>query len=88
MMGDFNAEPGSPEYRTMIAATPGAKGPVRYRHGFTDAWAATNGEAGGETVIGETTNYRADEVRIDYCFVANALSRRWSVKATAAPASI
>ena len=76
MMGDFNAVPGSPEHRTMIAATPGAKGPVRFRHGFTDAWAAVHGEAGDETIIRESTNYRGDEVRVDYIFVANALAER------------
>ncbi len=78
LMGDFNAMPGSAEYQTMIAMTPGNKGPVRYRHGFTDAWVAANGTAGGETKITDQDNPGRVDSRIDYCFVANALADRIS----------
>ena len=36
LMGDFNCEPESDEYRAVIGATPGAKGEVLFRHAFVD----------------------------------------------------
>ena len=73
IMGDFNSEPGSAEYRAIIGATPGAKGEVRYRHGFVDAWAAVGG-AGGATMLADPGRRGSRDARIDYCFVGTGLA--------------
>lgn len=76
MMGDFNAHPGTDEHRMMIGATPTAsKGQARYRHAFTDAWAAVHGADGGETSISMDPAERPAD-RIDYVFVSNAMGQR------------
>ena len=75
LMGDFNCEPESVEYRTIIGATPSAKGEVRYRHGFVDAWSVAR-QLDGATILAESNQYVSRSARIDYCFSGAELSEQ------------
>ena len=73
LMGDFNCEPESVEYRAIVGATPGAKGEVRYRHGFVDAWSVAR-QLDGATVLADSNPFATRSERIDYCFLGAELS--------------
>jgi endonuclease/exonuclease/phosphatase family metal-dependent hydrolase len=73
-MGDFNAEPGGPEYDAIVGPKDPVYGRVRYADRFADAWvSAGHDEADGKTRPFEGT--RPDK-RLDYCFVSAALAER------------
>ncbi len=73
-MGDFNAEPGGPEYDAIVGPKDTVYGRVRYADRFADAWvAAGNDEADGVTYPAER-NFA--DMRLDYCFVSAALADR------------
>ena len=73
-MGDFNAEPGGPEYDAIVGPKDTVYGRVRYADRFADAWvAAGNDEADGVTYPAER-NF--PDMRLDYCFVSAALAER------------
>ena len=77
IMGDFNTEPDTPEYKEMVGSTPGAKGEVRYRHAFVDSWLAVGDGSDGATLFAHPTGKHLDhDVRIDYCFVSGGLADR------------
>lgn len=75
LMGDFNCEPESDEYRAVIGATPGAKGEVLFRHGFVDAWSAAE-QRDGATILADSNRYVSRDARIDYCFLGAELADR------------
>lgn len=73
LMGDFNMQPGSPEYDRLLAArsSPGAERPL----GFVDAWLAAGGDpARGATLYSDPE--ARDGIRIDFCFVTADLAPR------------
>ncbi len=76
IMGDFNAEPDTPEYKEMVGSTPGEKGEVRYRHTFVDSWPAVGDDTEGATVFVDPRREPNRDVRIDYCFVSGGLADR------------
>ena len=74
VMGDFNMEPGSPEYERMLAPHTDAESSVSAAR-FVDGWL----QAGGDPEAGATLY--ADFAcrtgkRIDYCFVSEDLTDR------------
>ncbi len=73
-MGDFNAEPGGPEYDAIVGPHDPISGREFYADRFADAWVA----AGNDETDGMT--YPADrdypDMRLDYCFVSAALAGR------------
>lgn len=87
-MGDFNAEPGSAEYRRMVGNNPN-RSRAAYADGFVDAALyAPSAQAALHTHAGEVDG-RFIERRLDYCFVGGLLADRIrSVRVdTAEPAS-
>ena len=73
-MGDFNAEPGGPEYDAIAGANDPLYGRVRYADRFADAWvSAGNDETDSVTRIGDR-GY--PDRRLDYCFVSAGLAER------------
>lgn len=75
LMGDFNCEPESDEYRAVMGATPGAKGEVLFRHAFVDAWSAAE-QRDGATILADSNRYVSRDSRIDYCFLGAELADR------------
>lgn len=65
LLGDFNAEPDSPEY-AMIVATPSSENPLG---GFVDAW-----RIAGDDPEGGITDPSNGGARIDYVFVTATLA--------------
>ncbi len=76
IMGDFNTEPDTPEYKEMVGSTPGNKGEVRYRHAFVDSWLAMSDGTEGATVFVDPRRKLDRDVRFDYCFVGCGLADR------------
>ncbi|UDL88451.1 endonuclease/exonuclease/phosphatase family protein [Mesorhizobium sp. PAMC28654] len=74
-MGDFNMEPGSPEYRRIVGSTPYHRG-AAYRDGFVDA-AAVASEPGEDfhTHV-KTIDGRLTKRRLDHCFVGGMFAGR------------
>jgi endonuclease/exonuclease/phosphatase family metal-dependent hydrolase len=82
-LGDFNFDPGDPEYQRIVGPLDPDYGRVHYRDQLIDAWvAAGNGERDGITYPGnERYPNSPDGWRLDYCFVtptlAPLLRRAW-----------
>jgi endonuclease/exonuclease/phosphatase family metal-dependent hydrolase len=76
IMGDFNTEPDTPEYKEMVGSTPGWKGEVRYRHAFVDSWLAVGDGSDGATRFADPRRQLNRDIRIDYCFVGGGLADR------------
>ena len=74
LLGDFNMEPGTPEYQMMVGPNPDAHGPMTTIDRLVDAWLA----AGGDPNEGATSLARRGPRRIDYAFVSTALADRVS----------
>ncbi len=75
-MGDFNTEPGGPEYDAIVGPKDPAYGRVPYADRFADAWvAAGNDEADGKTFPPDAKR-DFPEMRLDYCFVSAGLAGR------------
>ncbi len=70
LLGDFNMEPGSPEYALVTGEARAESEPA-----FVDAWpAAGNGEEPGSTFIFPPEQPGMSDQRIDYCFLSPALA--------------
>ncbi len=70
LLGDFNMEPGSPEYALVTGEARADSEPA-----FVDAWAAAgNGETPGFTRIYPPGRPGMRDQRIDYCFLCPALA--------------
>ena len=76
MLGDFNMESDSPEYRAMAGPISDYGGRIVNPEGFVDAWV----EAGGSLSEGATSDIKGRPARLDYCF----MSTRLRTKLTAA----
>lgn len=73
-MGDFNAEPGGPEYDAIVGDADPLHGYVVQLDRFADAWvAAGNDVAGGVTYPAQGI---IGDMRLDYCFVTPGLVPR------------
>ena len=73
IMGDFNFEPDSEEYKRMVGPSAGPYGGrMTNPDGFVDAWVA----AGHKEDEGMTAAIRDRPVRLDYLFVSTALRDR------------
>ncbi len=72
ILGDFNMEPGSPEYDAIAGPLSEYGGRQVSPDGFVDAWTWLGNELSGGATC-EVTDYRA---RLDYCFVSTALADR------------
>jgi endonuclease/exonuclease/phosphatase family metal-dependent hydrolase len=77
IMGDFNTEPDSPEYKEMVGTTADeARGEIRFRHAFVDSWRAVGKGSNGATFLADPKRNPDQDFRIDYCFVSGGLADR------------
>jgi endonuclease/exonuclease/phosphatase family metal-dependent hydrolase len=66
LLGDFNAEPDSPEHRALTAGAEGAR--------LVDSWLAAGAAAGsGVTFLADPAQGAFHDQRIDYCFLSASL---------------
>lgn len=72
-MGDFNAEPGSDEYRRITGRTPYHRG-ARYAGGLVDAAVAAGQEPDACFTHAKAVEGAPWRRRLDYCFVDAALA--------------
>ena len=76
-MGDFNLEPGSPEYEALVGPKRADVGRMPVGHKLVDAWVATgHGEGEGITLHADPANDAPVSTRLDYCFVTPGLTSR------------
>jgi endonuclease/exonuclease/phosphatase family metal-dependent hydrolase len=68
LMGDFNFEPSSMEYKAIVGPMSVYGGRVINPEGFVDAWVA----AGNHETDGVSAHIHGRAVRLDYCFVSAA----------------
>jgi len=77
MLGDFNFEPGHPEYAIMTGEADPVYGRVATREVFVDAWVrAGHAEDEGVTCPTCPENDTLHDMRLDYVFVSAGLSGR------------
>jgi len=69
MMGDFNAQPDSPEYSAIVGPVSDYGGRISSPDGFMDAWTA----AGNDRMSGYTSDVNNIPAVLDYCFVSSSL---------------
>lgn len=75
LMGDFNSQPGSPEYERLIGPSDPFTGRVHHVDRFVDAWVkADNDESDGFTWQDTGGDEDAARARLDYCFVSTRLA--------------
>ena len=72
LMGDFNFEPGSPEYEQVVGPASPYGGRLANPEGFVDAWVA----AGHAEDRGMTSDVDGRPARLDYAFLSTPLARR------------
>ncbi len=72
LMGDFNFTADSEEYTRIVGPKSDYGGRVVNPEGFVDAWRVK----GNSELSGVTAERRGEDVRMDYCFVHQALSDR------------
>jgi endonuclease/exonuclease/phosphatase family metal-dependent hydrolase len=81
MLGDFNTEPGTPEYRVLVADDPARQGRPLSPMSLSDSWLLAGDAGPGATFPPSAADPRAQGVRIDYGFVsgglAQAVKRAW-----------
>lgn len=76
LMGDFNAEPGGPEYDMLAGPRDDSAGRVAYSDRFVDTWvAAGHEENDGVTWLPTEEKIGERPRRLDYCFVSGRLGR-------------
>ena len=75
LMGDFNSEPGSAEYRRIVGDQPYHAGAC-YHDGFVDAAVAAGHPADAFYTHVRTVAGRVDKRRLDYCFVGAPIADR------------
>ena len=69
VMGDFNCQPDSREYRAMVGPISDYGGHITSPAGFVDAWTW----CGGDPMAGFTSDVNDIPARLDYCFVSSAI---------------
>jgi len=75
-LGDFNSEPGSPEYRRIVGANPYHPS-AAYFDGFVDAAVAAGAAADSvHTHFRRLGDGTVQKRRLDYCFVGSMLAPR------------
>lgn len=72
LLGDFNMEPGSPEYQVLAGPVSDYGGRIVNPEGFVDAWE----EAGHDPAGGTTSDVMGRAARLDYCFLSTSLRAR------------
>ena len=75
MMGDFNSEPGSAEYRRLTGDQP-YHADARYRDGFVDAAVAAGHRPDAFHTHVRNVGGRVEKRRLDYCFVGAPIADR------------
>ena len=76
-MGDFNLEPGAPEYEALVGPKRPDVGRIPVAHSLIDAWVATgHGEGEGITLHADPANDAPTSTRLDYCFLTAGLAPR------------
>lgn len=75
LMGDFNSEPGSAEYRRLSGDQPYHAG-ARYRDGFVDAAVAAGHWPDAFHTHVRNVGGRVEKRRLDYCFVGAPIADR------------
>lgn len=75
LMGDFNSEPGSAEYRRLSGDQPYHAG-ARYRDGFVDAAVAAGHRPDAFHTHVRNVGGRVEKRRLDYCFVGAPIADR------------
>ena len=76
LLGDFNCEPGTPEYRAIVADDPSLHGRAFYRMSLSDSWAIAGGGGEGATYPPSAAYPIPKAQRIDYGFVSGGLAPR------------
>ena len=71
IMGDFNSQPDSEEYCTMVGPVSDYGGRISNPAGFVDAWTQCGHDH--DALTGSTCDHYGNPVRFDYCFVSTAL---------------
>lgn len=74
-MGDFNMEPGSAEYRSMVGSTPYHRG-AAYLDGFVDAASVAIDPADDFHTHEKIIDGRLAKRRLDHCFVGGMFAGR------------
>ena len=69
MMGDFNCQPDSPEYRAVVGPVSDYGGHISSPDGFVDAWTA----AGNDRSEGPTSDVNDVPATLDYGFISSAI---------------
>ncbi len=69
LMGDFNAQPDSPEYTAIVGPVSDYGGRISSPDGFMDAWTA----AGNDRLLGHTSDVNDVPAVLDYCFISSSL---------------
>lgn len=75
LMGDFNSEPGSAEYRHLTGNQPYHAG-ARYLDGFVDAAVAAGSPADAFHTHVRIVGGKVEKRRLDYCFVGAPVADR------------
>lgn len=75
LMGDFNCEPGSAEYRRIVGDQPYHAG-ARYLDGFVDAAVAAGHGADAFHTHVRTVGGHVQNRRLDYCFIGAPIANR------------
>ncbi len=77
LLGDFNFEPGSPEYEALVGPKEPVYGRVLARGRFADAWVASGHDEGeGITLPEDPARPKLSAMRLDYGFVSAGLADR------------
>ena len=76
IMGDFNTEQGSLEYKEMVGSTPGKNSEFHDNQAFVDSWLAVGDGSDGATFFADPRRDLNHDIRIDYCFVSAGLADR------------
>ena len=72
MFGDFNFQPDSIEYDTIIGPMSAYGDHITPQDGFVDAWT----HCGGDKMASITCEIRGKSARLDYCFTSTAIRNK------------
>jgi len=75
LCGDFNLEPGGPEYDALVGCKDRIYGRVPYIDNFVDAWVAGGNREEEGITLQKSPEYN-HEHRLDYCLVSGELADR------------
>jgi len=77
LLGDFNLDPGDPEYDHLVGPVDGDVGRISSREEFIDTWvAAGHQENEGVTYIDTSSSGETRGMRIDFAFVDESMQKR------------